>query len=322
MGSEGTAHRTPVDGKVPVLCPTCGASGSLFAGRIPADGATVTCPKCKSRFPVQRPHERAASPASADDHPTDPVPYRCPQCGREGMVSAGQVPEGGTGMNCPGCNTRFFVRLPGEVKPEVPEPRITSGGAGPVISASPGLVGLSAAEPATPRSRPAYPMRPNTGPARIAGTGSGGGLALDEMWGPSIGRAALAGTAAAFIGSVIWALITVITSYQIGWMAIGVGALVGFAVNVFGRGTDQTYGFIGAGLALLGCAIGNLMAACAFISSDPRNPGFFSVFFDALGNTATAASIMGAAFHPMDILFYILAISTGYKVALSDFKGT
>ncbi len=317
VGPVAVSSLQPPEEKVPVACRACGASGSLPASRIPPGGVTITCPKCKARFPVKRPVSAAS--AAAAIAPTasaagEMVPYRCPQCGREGSVSGRLVPEGGTGMNCPGCNTRFFVRRPGEAERDTPatlQPRTmpAQNAADPTVSAISGLVGPSVAVP-----RPLAP----SGLPRLGNARADAGQSLDEMWSPSVGRAVAGGAAAAFVGAMIWALITVMTSFQIGWMAIGVGALVGFAVKFFGRSTDQTFGFIGAGLSLFGCAIGNLMAACAFISSDPRNAGFISVLFDALGSPGTAARIMGASFHPLDILFYIFAITTGYKVAMSN----
>ena len=45
----------------------------------------------------------------------------------------------------------------------------------------------------------------------------------------------LAGLAAAIIGAIIWAVVTVTAKYQIGWMAVGVGVLVGFALRI-GKG--------------------------------------------------------------------------------------
>ncbi len=136
-----------------------------------------------------------------------------------------------------------------------------------------GLVSPSVAATLSP-SAPAYRGDPTAAPIGPRGVGSGGAQSLDDMWStPSLGRAFAGGAGAAVLGAVLWAFITVMTTFQIGWMAIGVGALVGFAVKFFGRGTEQTYGFAGAGLALFGCVIGNLMASCAFISSDPRNPG-------------------------------------------------
>lgn len=323
VGPVAVSSPMQADERIPITCPACGASGSLPAARIPPGGATITCPKCAGRFPVKRPAS-AASPAPlgpAAEPSGGTVPYRCPQCGREGSVSARLVPEGGTGMNCPGCNTRFFVRRPGEAGPEIPAvPSRTipaHAHEGPAISAGSGLVGSSAMgpRPLTPSSLPRA-TSPSAGRARAGGLGPGTGASLDEMWGPSLGRGAAGGAGAAFAGSMAWALITVMTGYQIGWMAIGVGALVGFAVKFFGRGTEQAYGFIGAGLALFGCLVGNLMAACAFISADPRNAGFMSVFSEALSSPATAARILSASFSPIDVLFYIFAVVTGYRVAL------
>jgi predicted Zn finger-like uncharacterized protein len=317
------------DEKTPVKCPECGASGSLPTHRIPAAGTTVTCPKCKARFHAKRSIPSPTAPPATAAAAGENVPFRCPQCGREGSLPGSRVSEGGMGMNCPVCNARFFVRRPGEARPGVTatppgQPVTTHDGGARPVSTSPGLVGTSVTG-VGPLSPTGSSSRGNPVGASAAsrGAGSGSALALDDIWsGPSTTRAVAGGAGAAFVGAMIWAFITVMTGYQIGWMAIGVGALVGFAVKFFGRGTDQTFGFIGAGLALFGCVIGNLMAACAFISADPRNPGFISVFLDALGNPGTAARIMGAAFHPLDVLFYIFAVSTGYKVAVSNEQGT
>jgi len=54
--------------------------------------------------------------------------------------------------------------------------------------------------------------------------------------------AALAGGVAALLGACIWAAVTVTTNYQIGWMAVGVGFLVGYAVRSFGKGIDKSFG--------------------------------------------------------------------------------
>ena len=42
----------------------------------------------------------------------------------------------------------------------------------------------------------------------------------------------VAGLGAAIVGAAIWAAITAATDYQIGFMAIGVGFLAGFAVRL------------------------------------------------------------------------------------------
>ena len=60
-----------------------------------------------------------------------------------------------------------------------------------------------------------------------------------------------AGLAAAIIGAIVWAAVTVTAKYQIGFMAIGVGALVSFALRIANGG--KTFGILGAFLALFGC---------------------------------------------------------------------
>ncbi len=78
---------------------------------------------------------------------------------------------------------------------------------------------------------------------------------------------ALAGLAAALVGAAIWAVVTALTQYQIGFMAIGVGFLVGFAVRAAGRGVDPVFGVVGAALALLGCVLGNLLMVLYFLAN-------------------------------------------------------
>jgi hypothetical protein len=56
----------------------------------------------------------------------------------------------------------------------------------------------------------------------------------------------LAGAVAALVGAGVWALVTVLTGYQIGFMAIGVGFLVGLAVQFAGKGINKIFGVMGA----------------------------------------------------------------------------
>ena len=54
---------------------------------------------------------------------------------------------------------------------------------------------------------------------------------------------AAAGMIAALAGAAVWAGVTVVTGYQIGFMAIGVGFLVGYAIRAVGRGVDLLWDF-------------------------------------------------------------------------------
>jgi hypothetical protein len=75
----------------------------------------------------------------------------------------------------------------------------------------------------------------------------------------------LAGAVAALVGAGAWALVTVLTGYQIGFMAIGVGFLVGLAVQFAGKGINKIFGVMGAALALVGCLFGNYLTIVHFV---------------------------------------------------------
>jgi len=118
------------------------------------------------------------------------------------------------------------------------------------------------------------------------------------------------GLGAAIAGAVVWALITALTQYQIGFMAIGVGLLVGYAVRRMGQGVDPVFGYFGAGLSLLGCVIGNILTTC-IITSQQEGIALSQVL--ASLNPAVAVEIMKYTFSPIDLLFYGLAVYYGYK---------
>ncbi len=121
---------------------------------------------------------------------------------------------------------------------------------------------------------------------------------------------ALAGGLAAMIGAVAWAMITVATSYQIGWMAVGVGFLVGYAVRMLGKGIVPLYGVVVAGLALVGCLAGNILTTCILYSRQEAIP--LSEVLLKL-DPAVVSDLLLATWQPMDFLFYGLAIYMAYQ---------
>lgn len=127
--------------------------------------------------------------------------------------------------------------------------------------------------------------------------------------------AVIGGSASALLGALIWALVTVTTNYQIGYMAIAVGLLVGFAVRYYGAGVDLYFGYIGAFFALLGCALGNLFSQVAFIA-DAESLSYFDTL--TLLNFDIIASIYAESFSPTDLLFYGIAAYEGYKFAFRN----
>lgn len=117
------------------------------------------------------------------------------------------------------------------------------------------------------------------------------------------------GLLAAIIGGVVWAAVTVNTGYQIGWMAVGVGALVGFAVRM-GRGVDLYFGIIGAVLAFVGCALGNFLSMAGFIGKE-SGVDILQVL-QTIDYSKVPETMMSAA-EPMDLLFYGIAVYEGYR---------
>lgn len=124
--------------------------------------------------------------------------------------------------------------------------------------------------------------------------------------------ASFAGAVAAAAGAIVWAIVTAVTKYQIGYMAIGIGFLVGIAVRYFGKGLSKRFGLLSAALALLGCLAGNLLAICIMLAYEVDVP-----LMEILGslNGELIAAILQDTFSPMDLLFYGIAVYAAYQTA-------
>ncbi len=120
------------------------------------------------------------------------------------------------------------------------------------------------------------------------------------------------GLIAALVGAAVWACVTIATEYQIGWMAVGIGFLVGIAVRAGGKGIDQVFGVVGAVMSLVGCVLGNLFTVAWFVSQEFGVP--VSEVLSGL-DPESAIELMSATFQVMDLLFYGLAIYFGYRYA-------
>ena len=159
---------------------------------------------------------------------------------------------------------------------------------------------------------PAPPTPPAPAPALTASppaTSLAASAAEKENFPAALG----AGFVAAIVGAAIWAAVTVATDYQIGWMAVGVGFLVGYAIRLAGNGATQRFAIAGAALALFGCVLGNLLTVVGIMAGE-ENVGFFSILLKL--TPASAIKLLEISFQPMDLLFYAIAIYEGFKVSL------
>lgn len=126
--------------------------------------------------------------------------------------------------------------------------------------------------------------------------------------------AVLGGVLASIICVFIWAIITIATKYQISYMAMGVGVAVGFTIQKFGKGLTPVYGILGAGLALIACFCGNIISYTCFIADQYESYSYLEAISNL--NWDISMSIAIETFQPMDVLFYGLAIYTGYMFSI------
>jgi len=122
----------------------------------------------------------------------------------------------------------------------------------------------------------------------------------------------IAGLVASVAGALIWAGITIATGSHIGYVALGVGALVGMAIRLAGNGTSPVYGVIGAVLTLLGCLGGETLAVVQ--SATTPELGFLDVLnhvnlIDVVTHIVTNAS-------PITYFIYAIGIYEGYKLSI------
>jgi hypothetical protein len=75
------------------------------------------------------------------------------------------------------------------------------------------------------------------------------------------------------------------------------------------------FGILSAVLALIGCALGNLIFYSGIIARE-ESASFLEVFFLLLLSPAAAIEVFTIAFGFMDLLFYGIAAYVGFNTAL------
>lgn len=114
---------------------------------------------------------------------------------------------------------------------------------------------------------------------------------------------------ACLVGAAAWGLISVSTGLQIGYMAIGIGFLVGFAMRQ-GKGIRPVFGIIGAALALISCVLGDFLSIIGYIAED-NDMSYTYVLSEV--DYAQICSLLLDNLASMTLLFYGFAVYEGYK---------
>jgi len=112
------------------------------------------------------------------------------------------------------------------------------------------------------------------------------------------------------LSAIIWATITQLTGFSVGYAAIGVGFMVSLGFSIAGKGTNSRMGIISGAIAFFSILLGESLSLLIELSNYWEvslfetivTVNYFEIFkylFESIG--------------AIDILFYILAISTAYK---------
>ena len=86
--------------------------------------------------------------------------------------------------------------------------------------------------------------------------------------------AVAAGVIGALLGAVAWLGLTAFTSLQVGWMATGIGVIVGGMIRLAGQGYDRQFGLAAVLLSLAGSALGMLLAGCWLLAMESEGAAF------------------------------------------------
>jgi hypothetical protein len=129
-------------------------------------------------------------------------------------------------------------------------------------------------------------------------------------------RGILSGLIVGIIGAILWGMITVAVKFQIGYMALAIGGIVGLTIGKFGNGIDPIFGFWGAGIALFSVILGNFLSIIGFIATS-EGLGYVETLL--LFNYRYLPQVMGEAFSAIDLLFYGIAVFEGYKLSFRKF---
>jgi hypothetical protein len=120
------------------------------------------------------------------------------------------------------------------------------------------------------------------------------------------------GLLAAVVAAGLWASLTALLGVQFGWLALGVGAMVGVAVRRYGRGLGLRFGLAAAGFTLLGCLLGDLAAAYLLVA---QQFGLSGAEMMALLRLDVMREFMVNTFSILDAVFYGVALVLGYNIA-------
>lgn len=117
--------------------------------------------------------------------------------------------------------------------------------------------------------------------------------------------------AGALLGAFVWAMIAIVTGFEIGWIAWGIGFTAGAGMAYAHHLSDAIDDFLGGAIASTMSVFGILAGKYAV---------YQFVVLAAISELGEVAELLdgeisfGMMFGPMDALFFFLAVGTAYKL--------
>ena len=138
------------------------------------------------------------------------------------------------------------------------------------------------------------------------------GVALDVENRGNVVLAIMAGLLAAAIGAGIWMGVEVSLNLKLGYVAIAIGALVGYAIRIAGHGSNPLYGVLGAVLTLAGCLGGEILSNLYLASTAQQSMLSLAQSTDYVQMVQTIFTKMD----PIGYIIYGIGIYEGYKLSI------
>lgn len=125
--------------------------------------------------------------------------------------------------------------------------------------------------------------------------------------------AALAGVAAMLLAAGFYAAITVASGgFSYSFMAAGIGAAIGIAVQFLGRGIASKFVVLASILAIVGCLLGNLLAVVVAVA---RANGVSPVEVLAMIPPTEFPQVIVSDLQFADLIFWIVSIGAASYLA-------
>lgn len=131
--------------------------------------------------------------------------------------------------------------------------------------------------------------------------------------------AVIGGCVGAVVGGFIWGMIAMVTGYEIGWVAWGVGVLAGWGVLIGGQGgTGAPYQLVAVAAAFLGIVIGKYFtfydALKVYVGEEFGPEAVAEMSALSAGAIQAFTENIGSMMSGFDALWIILAVGTAWGI--------